>query len=165
MALFPHGKGGCTEVDYGYKGKGVLIHLLVDSEGMPVSAVITAANADERKQVPHLLDGIEVKTGKRGRPAKKLRRIAADKGYDSEELRNFLRGRGIQPQIPRKKNAKRRRGRPVIMKTPRFQVERTFSWMQRKFRRLVVRWERQPCCFDSFLCLAVCFMWVQLLVG
>ena len=37
----------------------MLIHLLVE----PVSAVTTTANADERKQVPHLLDGIEVKTG------------------------------------------------------------------------------------------------------
>jgi IS5 family transposase len=87
----------------------VLIHLLVDAEEMPVSAVTTTANADERKQVPHPLDWIEVKTGKWGRPAKKLRRIAADKGYDFEELRNFLLGRGIKPQIPRKKNAKHRR--------------------------------------------------------
>lgn len=105
---------------YGYKGKCVLIYLLVDAEGMPISAVTTAANADERKQVPHLLDGIKVKTGKRGRPAKKLRRIAADKGYDSEELRNFLWGRGIQPQIPRKKNAKQRLWRPVIINSPKF---------------------------------------------
>ncbi|MCW5200574.1 transposase [Desulfobulbus sp. F4] len=131
---------------------------------MPVSAVTTAANADERKQVPHLLDGIEVKTEKLGRPAEKLKRIAADKGYDSEELRNFLRGGGIQPQIPRKRNAEQRRGRPVIMNAPGFQAERTFSWMRRKFRRLV-RWERQPCRFDSFLCLAVCFMWTKRIVG
>jgi hypothetical protein len=120
-------------------------------------------NADERKQVTHLLDGIEVKTGKWHRPAKRLRRIASDKGY--EELKNFLRARGIQPQIPRKKNAKQRRGRSVIIKAPRFQVERTFPWMQKKFCRLVVRWERQLCCFNSFLCLAVCVIWVQLIVG
>ena len=30
-ALFPSGKGGVAEVAYGYKGKGVLIHLLVEA--------------------------------------------------------------------------------------------------------------------------------------
>ena len=164
-ALFPSGKGGGAEVAYGYKGKGVLIHLLVDAEGMPLSACSAQANEDERKHVGPLLEMIEVKTGKPGRPPKKLRRIAADKGYDSDALRDFLKSRGIQPQIPRKKNAGRRRGRPVSMNAPRFQVERTFSWLQRKFRRLVVRRERLPRCFDAFLSLAVCFLWVQRLLG
>ena len=164
-ALFPTGKGGGDEVAYGYKGKGVLIHLLVDADGMPLSACSAPANEDERKQVGPLLEMIEVKTGKPGRLTRKLRRIAADKGYDSDQLRDFLKSRGIQPQIPRKKNAGKRRGRPVSMKAPRFQVERTFSWLQRKFRRLVVRWERLPRCFDAFLSLAVCFIWAQRLLG
>lgn len=162
---FSAGKGGGADVAYGYKGKGILIHLLVDAEGMPLSAVTTAANEDERKQVEPLLDQIEVKTGRAGRPPKKTRRLAGDKGYDSEKLRTFLRHKGIQPQLPRKKNAQKRRGRPVQMTAPRFQVERTFSWLQRKFRRLAVRWERLPCCFNSFLSLGIIFMWVQRLVG
>lgn len=163
-ALFPPGKGGGAEVKHGYKGKGILIHLLVDAEGMPLSACSAPANEDERKQVGRLLETVEVKTGKPGRPPKKLRRIAADKGYDSDALRNFLKEKGVQPQIPRKSNARKRRGRPVSMNAPRFQVERAFSWLQRKFRRLVVRRERKPTCFDAFLCLAVCFMWVQRIV-
>ena len=31
MALFPPGKGGGELVEYGYKGKGVTIHSLVDA--------------------------------------------------------------------------------------------------------------------------------------
>ncbi|MCP4118908.1 MAG: IS5 family transposase [Desulfobacteraceae bacterium] len=104
---FSPGKGGGAEVAYGYKGKGVLIHLPVDSEGMPLSAVTTAANEDERKQVGPLPEKIEVKTGKPGRPPKKPKRIAGDKGYDSQELREFLKRKGIRPQIPRKRNAKK----------------------------------------------------------
>ncbi|MGX9727105.1 MAG: transposase [Candidatus Electronema sp. VV] len=87
---------------------------------------------------------IAVKTGKPGRPPQKPQRIAADKGYDSDQLRDFLKSKGIRPQIPKKKNAGKRQGRPISMKAPRFQVERTFSWLQRKFLRLVVRWERLP---------------------
>lgn len=162
---FSPGKGGGAEVAHGYKGKGILIHLLVDCEGMPLSAVTTAANEDERKQVGPLLEKIEVKTGRPGRPPKKPKRIAGDKGYDSQELRELLKRKGIRPQIPRKRNAKKKRGRPVGMNAPRFQVERTFSWLQRKFRRLVVRWERLPYCFNSFLSLGIIFMWVQRLPG
>ncbi|MGR0480658.1 MAG: transposase [Candidatus Electronema sp. V4] len=105
---------------YGCKGKGVLIHLIADSEGMPLSACSKPADA---------LDGIE--TGRVGRPAKKMRRLAADKGYDSEEMRKNLRAKGIHPQIPRKKNASARRGKTVMMTAPRFKAERTFSWLQK----------------------------------
>ena len=147
------------------QGKGILIHLLVDAQGMPLSAFSAPANEDERKHVGELLEMVEVKTGKEGRPRRKVRRLAADKGYDSDALRSFLKERGIQPQIPRKRNAKKRQGRPVSMNAPRFQVERAFSWLQRKFRRLVVRWERLPHCFDAFLSLSVCFMWIQRIVG
>ncbi|MDX1978356.1 MAG: hypothetical protein SFT94_11855 [Pseudanabaenaceae cyanobacterium bins.68] len=49
MALFPHGKG--EGVDYGREGKGILIHLVTDGNGMSVSCCTTAANADESQQV------------------------------------------------------------------------------------------------------------------
>ncbi|MGR0480780.1 MAG: hypothetical protein ACTFAL_05075 [Candidatus Electronema sp. V4] len=45
---------------YGCKGKGVPIHLIADSEGMTLSACSKSADADERKQVKPLLDGIEI---------------------------------------------------------------------------------------------------------
>ncbi len=70
---------------------------------MPLSAYSAPANEDERKHVGPLLEMVAVKTGKPGRRPKKLRRIAADKGCDSDALRDFLKSRGIQPQISRKK--------------------------------------------------------------
>ncbi len=70
---FSPGKGGGAETAYGYKGNGILIHLLADDE-MPLSACSTTESEDERT----LLEMIAVKTGKPGRPPEKLRRIAAD---------------------------------------------------------------------------------------
>ena len=64
---------------------------------MQLAAYSATANEDERKQVGPLLEMVAVKTGKPGRPPKKLRRIAADKGYDSDALRDFLKSGGIQP--------------------------------------------------------------------
>ena len=51
-ASFSPGKGGRAKVGHGYKGKEILIHLLVDREDMPLSATTTAANGSEREQVP-----------------------------------------------------------------------------------------------------------------
>ena len=57
--------------------------------------------------------------------------------------------------------------RPIKISVPRFQQERCFAWYQRKYRRLVVRWERQKVYFDAFIDLATIHIWIQriLLVG
>jgi transposase len=47
----------------------------------------------------------------------------------------------------------------------RFVVERTFSWLRRKFRRLVVCRERLPHAFQAFVSLVVSFMWLRRLMA
>jgi IS5 family transposase len=167
MAPFPPGKGGGEGVAYGRKGKGILIHSLTDAAGMPLSTRTTPANSDERAQVLPLLDGLRIRTGKRGRPRKRPKILAADKGYDAKDLRHRLRTRGIRPQIPKRVwKTKKSSGRPIKKDVPRYQVERTFAWFQRKYRRLVVRWERLAACFNAFLVIAVIHMWAhRLIVG
>jgi IS5 family transposase len=134
---------------------------------MPLSARTTPANGDERAQVIPLLDALHLRTGKRGRPRKRLKVIATDKGYDAKDLRRRLRSRGIRPQIPKRRwKTKQSRGRPIKQDVLRYQVERTFAWFQRKYRRLVVRWERLAACFNAFLVIAMIHMWVhKLIVG
>ncbi|MEH1785130.1 transposase [Nostoc sp.] len=86
----------------GDKGKGVLIHTLTEGNGMPLANSTTPANGNEREQVLPLLDKVKLKTLKRGRPRKRLKVLAADKGYDSKQQRASLRKRGIRPQIPKR---------------------------------------------------------------
>jgi IS5 family transposase len=165
MVLFPPGKGGGEGVTHGRKGKGILIHSLTDAAGMPLSTRTTPANGDERAQVTPLLDALRIRTGRRGRPRKRLKVLATDKGYDATELRHRLRRRGIRPQLPKRVwKTKKPRGRPIKKDVPRFQAERTFAWFQRKYRRLVVRWERIAACFNAFLAIAVIHMWVHRLI-
>jgi IS5 family transposase len=165
MALFPPGKGGGEGVAYGGKGKGVLIHLLTDGKGMPMSGCTTPANGDERQQVLALIDTIKVTTAAGGRAKKRLRVLAADKGYDAKWLRVALRRRGIRAQIPKRQwRGKKRLGRPIQITVPRYQQERCFAWLQRKYRRLVVRWERLKVCFDAFLSLAIIHLWMSKLI-
>jgi len=167
MALFPPGKGGGEGVAHGGKGKGILIHSLTDGSGMPLANRTTPANGDERAQVLPLLDAVKVRTGQRGRPRKRLKVIATDKGYDAKALRQQLRKRGIRAQIPKRVwKTKKHRGRPIKKVVPRFQAERTFAWFQKKYRRLVVRWERIAACFEAFLAIATIHIWIhRLIVG
>jgi IS5 family transposase len=101
-------------VAYGYKGKGILIHTLTDGNGMPLANCTTPANGSEREQVMPLLNSIVVKTNSPGRPRKRVKVLAADKGYDSKELRATLRKRGIRPQLPKRTwKTRKNRGRPI----------------------------------------------------
>jgi hypothetical protein len=165
MARFPPGKGGGEGIARGGKGKGVLLHRRTEGGGMPLANRTTPANADERTQVLPLLDAVKLRTGNRGRPRKRLKVLATDKGYDAQALRQQLRQRGIRAQIPKRVwKTKKNRGRPIKHVVPRFQAERTFAWCQKKYRRWVVRWERIAACFEAFLALAMVHIWVQRLI-
>ena len=165
MAPFPPGKGGGEGIAYGRKGKGILIQSLTDGAGLPWSTHTTPANGDERAQVLPLLDSLRIRTGNRGRPRKRLTVLAMDKGYGAKDLRPRLRRRGIRPQIPKRVwKSRTPRGRPIKQDVPRYPVERTFAWFQRKYRRLVVRWERLATCFNAFLAVAMLHRWIQKLI-
>ena len=145
-----------------------MIHTLTDGNGMPLANCTTPANGSERQQVMPLIDRILVKTNQPGRPRKRVKVLAADKGYDSTDLRKALRKRGIRPQLPKRSwKTRKNRGRPIKISVPRFQQERCFAWFQRKYRRLVVRWERISACFNAFISLATIHIWINriLLLG
>ena len=157
------GKGGGEDVGHGYKGKGLTVHALVDGNGMPLSMTSTPASGSERNQIEVLLDAVDVRTGRVGRPKKRPDALQADKGYDSRELRNRVRSRGIAPMIPRRTwpNRKQPVGRPPSKPVDRWKVERTFAWLQIKYRRIAVRWERKNKYWRGFLCLAQSLLWLE----
>lgn len=98
-----------------------------------------------------------VKIGKRRNPDG----LAADKGYDSLSFRQELRERRIRNSIPQRvyqKAKRRRRGRPPLFdqtfSKTRWTVERTFGWLNNRFRRLKSRWEIQSLIYSAFCIIA-----------
>jgi hypothetical protein len=73
-----------------------LIHTVTEGNGLPLANRTTAANGNEREQVLPLIDSIKISNGKRGRPRKRLKVIAADKGP-------VLSKATSRPPIPRDK--------------------------------------------------------------
>jgi transposase len=97
-----------------------------------------------------LLDDLHARpvAGKRGRPRQKPDRLLADRGYDHDKYRRLLRARGITPVIGRRGT---RHGSGLG--TQRWVVERGFAHLH-NFRRLRIRYERDPAIHTAFLTLA-----------
>lgn len=129
-------------------------HILVDANGVPISAILTGANRNDVTQLLPLVDAIPPIRGVRGRPLQKPAVIYADRGYDSESHRQKLRERGIKPVI-----AKRRTEHGSGLGQYRWVVERTHAWLH-NFRRLRIRFERRADIHEAFLklgCSLVCW--------
>ena len=104
MGLFPPSAGGGEGVSHGYKGKGSLIHLLVDGKGKPLSVITTGADGNERKEVENLLTKATVVS--KSSLAGRMIVLEADKGYDCGWLRQVLLSRGIDALFLVVKNLK-----------------------------------------------------------
>jgi len=132
---------------------------MVDKEGNPLAITTTAANGDERQQVIPLLSKVKSylqKLRKKGKTAV----AEMDKGYDSLAVRIAVMSLGIFPWIPYR-NIGKRVVQPgtVYLKKERWMVERAIAWLQKKFRRIVCRWERKPVFWQGFLQTALIVFW------
>lgn len=86
--------------------------------------------------------------GKRGRPSQKPDRVLADRGYDHDKHRRLLWALGITPVIARRGTAN-----GSGLGRERWVVERGFAHLH-NFRRLRIRYERDPDMHTAFLTLA-----------
>jgi transposase len=122
--------------------------VLVDGAGTPLGAYLDAASPAEVT----LLDQTLASQPIRGKPA----RLIADRGYDSNAVRRFLKRRRIRPIIPARSNntqATDQDGRCLRRYRRRWIVERTFAWLGH-FRRLTVRYDRLLATYGGFFHLA-----------
>jgi IS5 family transposase len=79
--------------------------VLVDGQGLPLGVRLESASPSEVKLVKATLAAVRVPRPK-GRPRQKPERVIADRGYDSDPLRERLKKRGIELIAPyRMKNA------------------------------------------------------------
>jgi transposase len=158
--LVPHGpgqrqrsgeKGGqLTGPNPTDRGKfGSKYHLLVDATGLPIAALVSAANRHDSLFVAPVLDRIVgVKGPGRGRPRRRPVKLHADKGYDNRRVRRYLAGRGITARIARRGvDSSARLGRH------RWVVERTMAWLL-GYRRLALRYDRSEQTITALLTLA-----------
>jgi putative transposase len=139
-------KTGPNPTDRG-KG-GVKRSLLTEGHGVPLGLVVAGANRHDMKLVWATIESMVVQ---RPEPTEEQPQgLCLDKGYDYQEVRETLvefgftahiRSRGEEAQALKQEAGKRAR---------RWVVERSHSWLNR-FRRILVRWDKKPEHYLSFL--------------
>ena len=142
---------GANPVDRGKPGSK--LHLVCDGGGLPLTAVVTAANVNDTTVFQAVVDDVPPIRTPAGRRRTRPAKVHADKGYDSRVNRAYLRRRGIKSRIARREvESSTRLGRH------RWKVERSLSWLS-CFRRLQVRWDRGSGRWFAFVlvaCALVC---------
>ncbi|MGV9748072.1 IS5 family transposase [Rhodococcus zopfii] len=146
----PGEKGGSltgpSPVDRGKKGSK--IHVLSDANGIPLVVDVSGANAHDSTLLQSMVDAIPAVKSRRGPRRRKPGKLRADKGYDYDKYRYWLREQGIVPRIARRGIERNDR-----LGRYRWKIERTIAWLT-GYRRLTIRYERSGEHFTAFLSLA-----------
>lgn len=111
------------------------LEVVVDASGLPLGVAAAAANVCEQALLMPAVDDIPLEVPE-GTP------VIADKGHDSDSLRDDLEAEGFVPIIPHRKNRvkpSRNDGRRLRRYRRRWLIERTNAWLH-CYRGLAVRW-------------------------
>lgn len=126
-----------------------------DGNGIPVGVTISAANDHDKTQLSNVLDAAVIDPP---HPKKVRQHLCLDKGYDYNDTRRDVAGRGYIGHIPKRgqpePQRRHRRG-----KARRWVVERTNRW-HNLFRRLKIRYEVHAQNYLGFVqlaCAIICF--------
>jgi len=132
-------------------GATTKIHIAADAHGNPIDFEITGGEVHDAKAAPKVIKKIG-----------EAENFIADKGYDSEKIREQLRNSDINPVIPRKSNS--------IKPNPEFDsylyklrhlVENLFARLKH-FRSIATRYEKLARNFRAMLFLACTIIWAKL---
>jgi transposase len=126
-------------------GFSTKIHLLSDGNGLPLDAHLTPGQTQESTQVETVMEQVVIRRAS-GRVRRRPRRLIADRGYDAQRIRHWLRNHGIKPIIPpRRRKGKPKRGRPVsydrVLYRRRSTIEQCVGWLK-ECRAVATRYEK-----------------------
>lgn len=135
-------------------GNTTKIHMAVDSYGLPIVFDITDGQTHDIKAAPELVGKLSGASY-----------IIADKGYDSESLRQQIRDKGAVPVIPRKGNSTIGNGDiDWCLYKYRHLVENVFARLKH-YRAVATRYDKLLRNYVSTLALACCMVWLPMVVN
>ena len=152
--------------EIGYDGfkriTGTKIHVAVESNGLPVSIVASPANVHDSTRFIDVMESISdfVDDDMMNQTVS----VYADKGYDANLIREYLKNRNIISCIPFRKNSKLSENKSYNKyNSVRYVVERFFAWLKNGFHRTRIRYERNCENYLGFVYLASIVMYWRVL--
>jgi transposase len=132
---------------------------LCDRLGNPLNAVLSPGQAADNFYLAPVLDGFEipVRHGRRNRP----KEVVADKAYNGNRVRHYLKNRGIRAMIPEKSlpkgHQRRKKGPHYRFNKSTYKernvVERLINHLK-EMRRFATRFEKLAANFLAMVKLA-----------
>jgi transposase len=144
-------------------GFGTKVHLVTDGNGVPLAVEVTAGQRHESKAFEPVLNAVRVPR-RRGRPRRRPKRLAGDKGYSYPWIRQWLRRHGIKAVIPTRKDQRRRPGFDKEAYRRRNVVERCVNWLKES-RALATRFDKLAVNYLSTVKLAILQRYLRLLAS
>ncbi len=86
--------------------------------------------------------------------------LIADKGYDSDAIRDDLAKRGVTPVIPHRRNRKIQMPVDGFIYTLRNQIERCFSRLKQN-RRIATRYDKTANSYLGFAIIGALRIWIR----
>ncbi len=121
--------------------------MMCDALGLPVKFILTAGEASDYNQALPLLKG------------EKPDYVLADRGYDSDEIVDYIREIKATPVIPPRSNRIVKRNYDKIIYKERNLIERLFNRLK-QFRKIATRFDKIQLNFEAFIYLACSYLWL-----
>jgi transposase len=132
------------------------LEVVTDASGLPLGMAVAAANVCEQELLVPAVNDVPVEI-----PPDTP--VVADKGHDSDPLRDELEAEGLVPVIPHRTNRvrpSRNDGRRLRRYRRRWKIERTNAWLH-CYRGLAVRWSHYLFMYGGLVYLAFIHMALQ----
>lgn len=145
-ATFVRGCLGGDKIGKTKCGKGSQIVAIVDSNSMPIAAIVASANPHEIKLIDEIIRDLP--------DIKNPKILVGDRAYDSDKHDDKLSKIDIKLIAPHRKNRTKAHTQNKeelnIFYKERWRVERLFAWMK-SARRLLNRYDKISTVFGCFL--------------
>jgi|UPI00078126C1 transposase len=127
------------------------IHLAVDAYGLSNAFRITGGEVHDSTEAQALIDDLPTREA-----------LIADKGYDSERIREQVEAKGMRPVIPRKRNSKKG-NYSLDRELYRYQhlVENAFARLK-PYRAIAMWYDKLKRNYKSMVALACGFLWLPM---
>jgi transposase len=130
-------------------GFSTKIHARCDEQGRPLGFALTPGETHDTKGFTILMRMID----------DRIRALIADKGYDSDAIREALRDADIEPVIPSRSNRKQ----PISFDRETYKlrnrIERMFNKLK-NWRRIATRYDKSASSFLAFITVVAAKQWI-----
>lgn len=131
-------------------GRTIKIHLATDANGLPIDFKITGGQVHDSQVAEQLIEVVE-----------EADYLIADKGYDAETIRIFIKNKNMIPIIPMRSNSKRlNKEFDKYLYRLRHLVENAFARLKH-FRAIATRFDKLARNYQSMIYIACMFIWCK----